>query len=440
MTTTSTKQVPRLDEMTRSELIQYLKDTVKPEEGLIPSYIFSHPKVYELEMEKIFLRDWLFVAHKSEIPNKGDFVTREMGGQSVIVTHGADGEIHVLLNVCTHRGMKLCRMDNGNQKNFTCPYHGFNFKNTGDLIGIPFQKVVYGDTMDKSKMGLKEIRHAVYADLIFATLDADAVSLDEFLGDIKWYLDLAFNRAEMEVVGLPQKWNVDGTWKLGSDNTISDSYHTLVSHGSIAKLGLVPTGDYSKYGYQIYTGNGHGLNLGMPNPDGFAFPESLIDEYKERLSKDQYDILKQMKNMIVCVSPNIMILISSMDLKGQKISQTSLRIWKPTGPDSMEISSWVLVEKNATEEWKRLSEQAFTLTFGASGIFEQDDTENFTDITQNSKSPYHLQENIVFNYTMGMHQDQVEDFVGPGIVYKDKFNEANSRAFFRNWLDQITAE
>ncbi|PID14998.1 MULTISPECIES: Rieske 2Fe-2S domain-containing protein [unclassified Sporosarcina] len=440
MTTTSTKQVPRLDEMTRSELIQYLKDTVKPEEGLIPSYIFSHPKVYELEMEKIFLKDWLFVAHKSEIPNIGDFVTREMGGQSVIVTHGADGEIHVLLNVCTHRGMKLCRMDNGNQKNFTCPYHGFNFKNTGDLIGIPFQKVVYGETMDKSKMGLKEIRHDVYADLIFATLNSEAVSLEDFLGDIKWYLDLAFNRAEMEVVGLPQKWNVDGTWKLGSDNTISDSYHTLVSHGSIAKLGLVPTGDYSKYGYQIYTGNGHGLNLGMPNPDGFAFPESLIDEYKERLNEDQYDILKQMKNMIVCVSPNIMILISSMDLKGQKISHTSLRIWKPTGPDSMEISSWMLVEKNATEEWKRLSEQAFTLTFGASGIFEQDDTENFTDITQNSKSPYHLQENIVFNYTMGMHQKPVEDFVGPGIVYKDKFNEANSRAFFRNWLDQITAE
>lgn len=440
MSVTDTKQVPRLDEMTRSELIQHLKDTVKPEEGIIPSYIFSNQKVYDLEMEKIFLKNWLFVAHKSEIPNKGDFVTREMGGQSVIVTHGSDGEIHVLLNVCTHRGMKLCRMDSGSQKSFTCPYHGFNFKNTGDLIGVPFQKDVYGDTLDRSEMGLREIRHDEYADLIFATLDDSAVSLDEFLGDIKWYLDLAFNRAEMEVVGLPQKWNVDGSWKLGSDNTISDSYHTLVSHGSIAKLGLVPTGDYSKYGYQIYTGNGHGLNLGIPNPDGFGFPESLIDEYKERLDEDQYEVLEKMKNMIVCVSPNIMILVSSMDFKGQQISHTSIRLWQPTGPDKMEIVAWVVVEKDAPEEWKKLSAQANTLTFGSSGIFEQDDTENFTDITQNSKGAYHLQENTVFNYTMGMHKEPVDDFAGPGIAYKDKFNEANSRSFFKNWLDQITAE
>lgn len=439
MSIISIGQVPKLNEMTRSELVQHLKDTVKPEEGIIPAYIFSHPKIYELEMEKIFLKSWLFIAHKSEIPNKGDFVTREMGEHSVIVTHGNDGEIHVLLNICTHRGMKLCRADTGNQRSFVCPYHGYNFKNTGDLAGVPYQKEVYGDTLDRSKMGLKEVRHDMYGDLIFATYDEDAIPLDDFLSDIKWYLDLAFNRAEMEVVGLPQKWVVNASWKLGSDNTISDSYHTLVSHGSIAKLGLVPSGDYSKYGYQIYTGNGHGLNLGMPNPE-FSFPEELIDENKERLSEDQWGVLEKLKNMIVCVSPHMMILISSMDFKGKQISNTSMRLWQPKGPDQIEITQWQIVEKNASREWKDLSTQANGLTFGPSGIFEQDDTENLTDITQNSKGSYHLQENTSYNYTMGMHKEQVQDFVGPGIVYEDKFNEANARAFFRNWLDQVTEE
>ncbi|WP_245757931.1 aromatic ring-hydroxylating oxygenase subunit alpha [Alteribacillus iranensis] len=439
MSIIDTGKFPRLEDMTKSELIQHLKETVKPEEGIIPAYIFSHPKVYELEMEKIFLKSWLFLAHKSEIPNKGDFVTRQMGEHSVIVTHGSDGDIHVLLNVCTHRGMKLCRMDHGNEKSFVCPYHGFNFKNTGDLAGVPFQKEVYGDTLDKSKMGLKEIRHDEYAGLIFATFNEEAVPLDEYLGDIKWYLDLAFNRAEMEVQGPPMKWVVNASWKLGSDNTISDSYHTLVSHGSIAKLGLVPSGDYSKYGYQIYTGNGHGLNLGMPNPH-FAFPEELTEEYKERLSPEQWGVLEKLKNMIVCVSPHMMILISSMDFKGKQVSNTSFRLWQPKGPDKIEITQWQIVEKNATKEWKELSNQTNSLTFGASGIFEQDDSENWTDITQNSKGAYHLQENTFFNYTQGMHKKPVDDFVGPGIAYENKFNEANARAFFRNWLDQVTAE
>lgn len=428
-----------LNEMTKAEVIEHLKKTVKPEEGIIPSYIFSHPRVYELEMEKIFLKSWLFVAHESEVPNKGDFVTRWLGGHNVIVSHGADGKIRVLLNVCTHRGMQLCRADSGNQRSFVCPYHGFNFKNTGELAGVPFERDVYGDTLNKDEMGLKEIRHDSYKGLIFATYDNEAESLDDFLGDAKWYLDIALCRTEMEVVGLPQKWTVNASWKLGSDNTISDSYHTLVSHGSIAKLGMVPSGDYSKYGYQIYAGNGHGLNLGMPNPV-FAFPEELKDEYKANLSEDQYSVLSNLKNLIMCISPHMMILVSHTEVNGKPVSNTSFRLWQPKGPDQIEITQWQIVEKNASQDWKERSNQANSLTFGVSGIFEQDDGENLTDITQNSKGIYHVKENTVFNYTLGIHKEPTDEFIGPGIAYVDKFNEANSRYFFRNWLDALTKE
>src|SRR5699024_430120 len=279
-----------------------------------------------------------------------------------------------------------------------CPYHGFNFKNTGELAGVPHEKGVYGDTLNKEEMGLRKIRYASYRGLIFATYDDEAEPLEEFLGDAKWYLDIALGRADMEVVGLPQKWTVNANWKLGSDNTISDSYHTLVSHGSIAKIGLVPKGDYSKYGYQIYAGNGHGLNLGMPNPV-FAFPEELKDEYKQNLNEDQFEVLSNLKNLIMCISPHMMILVSHTDLKGQPISNTSFRLWQPKGPDQIEITQWQIVEKNASDDWKERSRQSNSMTFGVSGIFEQDDGENLTDITQNSKGIYHVKENTVFNYT-----------------------------------------
>lgn len=432
------RKVPRLEEFSRKELIDFLRETVKPTEGIVPAYIFSHPVIHELEMEKIFLKTWQLVAHESELSKPGDFVTRELANHSVIVTRADDGKIRTLLNKCTHRGMRICRADKGNRASFTCPYHGFNFKNTGDLIGVPLQNEVYGKALNRSKMCLRQARTESYAGLIFATWNQDAPSLDEYLGDMKWYLDFVANRAEMEVMGPPQRWVVNTSWKLGADNAISDSYHTMVTHASIARLGLVPSADFSKYGYQINTGNGHGLNLGLPNPT-FAFAEELIPEFKQRLSPEQFDILCKMKNAIGNVFPNLMFLISSTDFKGKPISNTTIRLWRPIGPGKTEIVWWVLVEKNAPQEWKERSRQVAVLTFSSSGIFEQDDTENWIDITDNSKGLLHLQDNFSYQYLAGLDAEPVE-FVGPGVAYSNKFYEANAREFYRRWLELILAD
>ncbi len=74
--------------------------------------------------------------------------------------------------------------------------------------------------------------------------------LTSFFGDIKWYLDILVGRAEMEVIGVPQRFIVKSNWKVGSDNFVGDSYHTMVTHGSIAKLGMVPNATYSKRGFK----------------------------------------------------------------------------------------------------------------------------------------------------------------------------------------------
>ncbi|MGH2372262.1 MAG: Rieske 2Fe-2S domain-containing protein, partial [bacterium] len=124
---------------------------VNPEQGHIPAFIFSDPEIYRLEMDALFTRCWLFVAHESEIPSPGDYVTRHMGDHPVIVARGEDGRIRVLLNVCRHRGMRICRADLGNASHFRCPYHGFTYKNTGELIGIPFQAEIYGSGLDKAR-------------------------------------------------------------------------------------------------------------------------------------------------------------------------------------------------------------------------------------------------------------------------------------------------
>ncbi|MEK4029122.1 aromatic ring-hydroxylating dioxygenase subunit alpha [Pseudobacillus sp. FSL P4-0506] len=426
-----------LEEMTQQETIDYLNETVRPEEGSIPVYVLGDPSVYELEHKQVFLKTWLFIGHESEIPNKNDFMTRDLAGYSVIITRGSDDTIRGFYNMCTHRGMKLCRADKGNKASFTCPYHGFNFKNNGDLIGAPLQKDIYGGRLDKSKMGLNKIRIESYKGLLFGTWNEEAESLSEFLGDFKWYLDILVGRAEMEVLGAPQRFIVHSNWKIGADNFVGDSYHTMVTHGSIAKLGMVPTATYSRKGYQIYTENGHGLNLGTPNPD-FAFPEELKEEYQSNLSEEQFDIMSNLKNMIGNIFPNLSFLISHTKVKGQLISNTSVRLWRPIDVDKMEVITWFLVEKNAPEDWKRRSRESFVLTFSPSGIFEQDDTEVFTDITAAASGPMPMLKELTYNYTMGMHRDPITEFAGPGVVYDDKFSEANQRNFYRYWLDLMS--
>lgn len=90
-----------------------LDDLIKPAEGLVSSRIFTDPEIYRLELERLFARTWLYVAHESEIPQAGNFVTRQMGEDPVIVSRGRDGKIRVFLNVCRHRGRKICGEDLG---------------------------------------------------------------------------------------------------------------------------------------------------------------------------------------------------------------------------------------------------------------------------------------------------------------------------------------
>jgi len=420
----------------RETVIERIRTQVLPEEGKIPFFIFSDPEVYELEQERIFSGCWLFVAHESEIPNPGDYVTRSMGRTKVIVVRGEDGRIRVFLNACRHRGMRLCRAELGNTSHFRCPYHGFTYKNTGELIGIPYQKQVYGERIDKSELSLIQARCESYRGLVFATWNKEAENLEEYLGDAKWYLDLVCARDEMEVVGHPQIWRVKTSWKIPSENFQSDAYHTLFSHASIAKVGLAPTMDFAYSGYQIDLGKGHGLGLGMPS-DKPIFYESLFDEYAKHLNPEQVEVLRKMKNMHGTIFPNFSFLISAAFYKGRLLSHTTIRLWQPVAHDAIDVISFQLMEKHGSEEWKTLTHELYVLTFGPGGIFEQDDAENWTNIFETAQTVG--AQDFALNYTMAMGKKPV-DFVGPGKAYPGKYSEENARSFYRRWKELIVGE
>src|SRR3984957_16885525 len=92
-------------------LASSLIDTKK---GRISRDVFVSQSLFEQEMENLFLRTWQFIGHESQIPNPGDFFVSRMGNDSVIMTRDNQGSVNVLLNSCRHRGMKVCRYDEGN--------------------------------------------------------------------------------------------------------------------------------------------------------------------------------------------------------------------------------------------------------------------------------------------------------------------------------------
>ncbi|GAA1223123.1 aromatic ring-hydroxylating dioxygenase subunit alpha [Pseudonocardia alaniniphila] len=423
----------------RSRLIE----TVQPEYGRIPMFIYSDPDVYRLEMSTVFREAWLFVAHVSELPEAGSFVVRDMGEESIIVARGDDRTVRVFLNACRHRGMRLACEDFGSTNAWRCSYHGFTYGSKGEflgtLVGAPYERVAYPGGLDRDALHLIEAKVDIYQGLVFATWSKHPPQLVSYLGNVAWYLDLVVGRAEMEVVGVPQKWVVPTGWKLPSENFTADAYHTATAHSFLARLGLVEKVDFGRDGYHVDPGGGHGLGVGVHGDEaGSYFPAELTDEYASRLTPHQLNLLKRVKNVHGNVFPNLSFLIPSfINIDGRLVSGMMLRSWQPIGPDQTQVWSWHLVEKNAPNWWKTLGRKMYTQTFGASGMFDQDDTENWEAQTRNATASLSRADEVFLHYEMGLGMQPLQDFPGPGDVYDGKFNEAAGRTFYRTWLDYL---
>ena len=118
----------------------------------IHASLYTDPQIFADELERVFHRGWVFVGHDSEVPRPGDFVTRHLGTEPVIMARGQDGTIAVLVNRCAHRGTMVCAAERGHTRTFTCPYHGWTYDLGGELLGAPYPGGYAG--FDKSRHGL----------------------------------------------------------------------------------------------------------------------------------------------------------------------------------------------------------------------------------------------------------------------------------------------
>src|SRR5271169_2012455 len=129
--------------------------------------VLNERSIYELELERIWARAWILVAHESELPKIGDYVTRRVGEDVVIIVRQRDGAIACLLNVCPHRAMQVCRTDSGSAAAFKCIYHGWIFNLDGTFRGAPFNEEMYPNGFDRDARRLLRARVECLGGLIF---------------------------------------------------------------------------------------------------------------------------------------------------------------------------------------------------------------------------------------------------------------------------------
>lgn len=366
----------------------------RPDDGVyrIDRQIFTTPELFDLEMEHIFEKSWIYACHESEIQNNHDFVTVQIGKQPLIISRDGKGELHAMINACEHRGATLTRVGKGNQSTFTCPFHAWCYKSDGRLVKVKAPGE-YCNDFDKTTRGLKQGRIESYKGFVFVNLDVTSTdSLEEFLGDAKIFLDMMVAQSptgELEVLQGKSTYTFDGNWKLQNENGL-DGYHVSTVHYNYVSTvqhrnqlnveqGIaMDTLDYSKLGAGdsatddgfFSFKNGHSLLFSeMPNPavrPGYA---TVMPRLKEEYGDVKAEwMMHRLRNLNIYPSLFFIDQISSQ-----------IRIIRPLAWNKTEVTSQCLAVKGESADDRRNRIRQFEDFFNVSGLGTPDDLVEFRE-------------------------------------------------------------
>ena len=192
---------------------------------------FRDPRIFDAELDTLFLKMWMCAGHHSQIGSPGDYLMREIGDESLIVTRGADEAIHAFHNVCRHRGTRL--IDDAAGKGLECircPYHGWTYGLDGDLIAAPLMDEVEG--FHKADYALAPLRCETWNGFIFVSFDGGAAPIAECLAD---FPDLARFGVERMGLGATHEYQLAANWKLVCEN-YGECYHCPTNHPQITPV------------------------------------------------------------------------------------------------------------------------------------------------------------------------------------------------------------
>jgi len=330
--------------------------------------VYTDPEVFELEMERLWSRTWVYVGHASQVPLAGDYLTLDVAAKPLLMVRHTDGSIRVLMNRCAHKGAKLVSDTAGNAgKLFRCPYHAWAYRTDGSLINIPLKQGYDGTRLHEtaSMAGLEAVRNVeVYRGFVFARLSSSGLGFNEYFGDALSSIDNLADRSpegELEITGGCLRYMHNCNWKMFVEN-LNDTMHPMIAHASSAGTAkrlwqdkppelpkpmaieqYVPfANDYKFFddmGVRVYA-HGHsfsGVNFSIHSS------YSSVTDYEERMKRAYGE--ERARRILGTVRHNT-VYYPSLTIKG---AIQSIRIARPLAADRTLIESWTFRLKGAPD-------------------------------------------------------------------------------------------
>ena len=242
--------------------------------------VYVDPGIFGHEMERIHHRGWVFVGHESEVALPGEFVSRRLGLQPVVLTRDDNGSVHLFSNRCPHRGATVCGINRGQTRYFRCPYHGWSFDTAGTLVALPAEDG-FGAGFDRADHGLVPVpRVDSYRGFVFGSWSSDGPALADHLGRSSEMIDRLCDLSPVGEIELRAGWlrhRIRANWKIAAEN-VCDFYHPPITHASSGLAAAAPPGLFSdsSRGVTRDLGGGHGEVDFRPALIGAA-PRALED-------------------------------------------------------------------------------------------------------------------------------------------------------------------
>jgi len=414
---------------------------IRPD-GMVHRTVFTDPEIFQQEMRKIFGVSWVFLLHETEIPDPGDFKTLNVGLRPVIVTRDDEGQVHALMNRCSHRGARICADTHGNSKRFRCPYHGWSFKNNGELSAVTYGEG-YPQSFDHQAHNLGRFpRVESYRGFVFGSLNPDVEPLLDWIGPARevfdWSMDSPLKHRMRVVKSATTVFNAN--WKLQNDNN-GDMYHVPFTHRSVLTMvrdryGSGKSLDHFRSDqspmYVSDLTHGHKLidqrpslktpwDQAVPVPGRESYSQKLINELGLEKAREFLHMTGRAGINLV-LYPNIVV-----------VGGGAFNVYEPVAVDKTLVHLYTVILEDAPPEVNTLR-----LRFAEDFVYtgNRDDNEVFERM-QISLANIPEMEWVDFSKGLGTDREQLQS---DGSVRGNISDETGMRAAYQRWKELMSSD
>ncbi len=409
------------------------------EDERVHGSVYLDPQIFDDEIEKIFHQGWVYVGHTGEIPEAGDYRLKKIGRAPVIMVRDDRGRVRLFLNRCRHRAATVCQVEQGNAKVFRCAYHGWTYRNTGELAAVTYQDG-YGAGFRKEELGLTAVpRMGVYRGFVFGSLCPTGISLEQHLGRATEQLDLFVElspEGELEVRSGVNKYSYPANWKLQIENAI-DGYHPNFVHQSYLDVVQKRTrfkldtfnGDSVAETRDL--GNGHvmldyrpynksragAMRTVLPTIPGAS--QGYLDAMISRYGKERTDEITTAGGTHLLVFPNLILI------------GVQIRVVQPLSVGHTEVFLYPTLLKGVSQEVNLARLRGHEGFYGPAGGGAPDDLEMFARVQEGLQAqvdPWLL-------FSRGLHRQRRD---ADGSIAGQITDEVPQRGIWSQWKSVMT--